>query len=164
MSKKKNLLKKSLKILLRAIYKLIAKSTIYKIGKEKYFFQNIFRITMSFKQLFFSMLNVAMSFVSLFSTGQILPKPLRKFKFFKKSNSNINPLVLTMRFSFVDFFQHLYLIECLNYSKKQYMFLKKLLSSITSNIKFMIFRKTWQYTTQPVKRIKRRVLKMLKNI
>jgi hypothetical protein len=27
----------------------------------------------------------------------------------------------------------------------------------------MIFKKTWEYTTKPVKRIKRRVLRLIKN-
>jgi hypothetical protein len=39
-----------------------------------------------------------------------------------------------------------------------------LFSSIKTELKFIIFKKTWQYTTQPSKRIKRRVLKLLKNL
>jgi hypothetical protein len=31
-------------------------------------------------------------------------------------------------------------------------------------LKYMVFKKTWEYTTKPVKRIKRRVLKMIGNL
>jgi hypothetical protein len=31
-------------------------------------------------------------------------------------------------------------------------------------LRFLIFKKTWTYTTKPVKRIKRRVVKLLKNV
>jgi hypothetical protein len=44
------------------------------------------------------------------------------------------------------------------------LFLKKFMSSIKTDLKYMIFKKTWKYTTKPVKRIKRRVVKLLKNL
>lgn len=131
---------------------------------SEYFFQNIFRISMSFKQIFFSLFNLDFSFVKLFSTGVFLKKQIKSFKFFKKSNFNISPLVMILRFTFVDFFKKVYIIECLNYNKKQYIFLKKFLSSVKMELKFMLFKKTWIYTTKPIKRIKRRVTKMLQNL
>lgn len=106
------------------------------------FYQNIFRITTSYKQLFFSLLNYSTEFTKLFSTGQTLKRFTRNLKFFKKSINNINPLVMHLRFLYVDFFKNMYLIECLNYSKKQYLFLKKLLSSLNSKLRFLIFKKT----------------------
>ena len=136
---------------------LISMNTLYFTNKSSYFFQNIFRITTSFKQLFFSLLK-------LFSTGVILKQQVKHFKFFKKSIFNINPLVMTIRFGFVSFFKKLYMIECLNYFKRQYMFLKKFINSIKTQLKYLIFKKTWEYTTKPVKRIKRRVVKLLKNL
>jgi hypothetical protein len=129
-----------------------------------YLYENIFRVTTSYKQLFFTLLNSTYTFIKLFSTGQVFAQKTKQFKFFKKSMSNINPLVFNLRFSYVDFFKKLYAIECLNYSKKQYLFFKKLFKSIKTEVKFIIFKKTWQYTTQPVKRIKRRVTKLLKNL
>lgn len=71
---------------------------------------------------------------------------------------------MTIRFGFVSFFKKLYMIECLNYSKRQYMFLKKFINSIKTQLKYLVFKKTWEYTTKPVKRIKRRVVKLLKNL
>jgi hypothetical protein len=110
------------------------------------------------------MLNLSTSFFKLFSTGVILRNQVKNFKFFKRSIFCINPLVMSIRFSFVPFFSKLYLIECLNYSKKQFLFLNKFISSIKTELKYMIFKKTWEYTTKPVKRIKRRVTKLLKNL
>ena len=143
---------------------LIASNSIFIEKNTAFFYQNIFRITTSYKQLFFSLLNYSTEFTKLFSTGQTLKKYTKNLKFFKKSINNINPLVMHLRFSYVDFFKNMYLIECLNYSKKQYLFLKKLISSLMSKLRFIIFKKTWQYTTKPVKRIKRRVVKLLKNL
>ena len=143
---------------------LIASKSIFIEKNTTFFYQNIFRITTSYKQLFFSLINHSTEFTKLFSTGQTLKKYTKNLKFFKKSVNNINPLVMHLRYSYVDFFKNMYLIECLNYSKKQYMFLKKLLSSLMTKLRFIIFKKTWQYTTKPVKRIKRRVVKLLKNL
>ena len=164
MSKKKKIYKVVLVKIFQYSNYLISANTKYFFEKAEYFFQNIFRISTSFKQLFFSLLNLATSFTKLFSTGVILKQQIRHFKFFKKSIFNINPLVMTIRFSFVSFFRKLYIIECLNYSKRQFMFFKKLINSLKSEIKYMIFKKTWEYTTKPVKRIKRRVVKLLKNL
>lgn len=164
MSKKKKIYKYALVKIFSNINFLISNSSLFFQKSEIFFFQNIFRITTSFKQLFFSMLNTSTLFTKLFSTGQVLAKQTKHFKFFKKSIFNINPLVFTLRFSYVEFFKRMYLVECLNYSKKQYIFLKKLLSSISSSLRFILFKKTWQYTTQPVKRIKRRVLRLIKNL
>lgn len=143
---------------------LISTNTKYTAHKLEYFFQNIFRISTSFKQLFFSLLNLSTTFTKLFSTGVILKTQVKHFKFFKKSIFSINPLVMTIRFSFIDFFKKLYIVECLNYSKKQFLFFKKFMGSVKTQLKYMIFKKTWAYTTQPVKRVKRRVVKLLKNL
>lgn len=164
MSKKK----KAYKFILGKIFtytnSLLSSNSKYIIAGVEYFFQNIFRISTSFKQLFFSMFNLSTSFVKLFSTGVILKSQVKYFKFFKKSIFNINPLVMTIRFSFVAFFKKLYAIESLNYSKRQFIFFKKLISSIKTELRYMIFKKTWEYTTKPVKRIKRRVVKLLRNL
>lgn len=143
---------------------LVATNTKYFSDKFEYFFQNIFRITTSFKQLFFSLTNLSTEFCKLFSTGVILISQVKRFKFFKKTIFNINPLVMTIRFAFVSFFKRIYLIECLNYTKKQYLFLKKFINSIKTQLRYMLFKKAWVYTTKPVKRIKRRVVKLLKNL
>jgi hypothetical protein len=90
----------------------------------------------------FSLLNLSFDFVKIFSTGVILKKHTNFFKFFKKSIFNINPLVMVIRYSFVDFFKNLYIIECLNYSKKQFLFLKKFLNSVNITVKYMLFKKT----------------------
>ncbi len=137
---------------------------LFFLDKKVFVFSNVFRITTSYKQLFFTLLNNTYTFIKLFSTGQVFAQKTKLFKFFKKSIYNINPLVFNLRFTYADFFNKLYAIECLNYSKKQYLFFKKLFSSIKTELKFIIFKKTWQYTTQPSKRIKRRVLKLLKNL
>lgn len=143
---------------------LISNNSKYFFNGSEYFFQNIFQISTSFKQLFFSLFNLNFNFVKLFSTGVILKKHINFFKFFKKSIFNINPLVMVIRYSFVDFFKKVYIVECLNYTKKQYIFLKKFLNSVQIELKYMIFKKTWIYTSKPIKRIKRRVVKMLKNM
>lgn len=131
-----------LNIIFSGINYLISANSLFSNKGDTYYYQNILRITTSFKQLFFSFLNTNTLFTKLFSTGQILSKQTKNFKFFKKSVHNINPLVLTLRFSYVEFFNNMYLIECLNYSKKQYLFLKKLISSVTTNLRFMLFKKT----------------------
>lgn len=77
----------------------------------------------------------------MFSTGVILKAQVQNFKFFKRSVFAINPLVMTIRFSFVEFFKKLYLIECLNYTKRQFTFLKKFINSIKTELKYMVFRK-----------------------
>lgn len=156
------------KLILRKIFQntdfLISSNSKYISGGKEYFFQNVFRISTSFKQLFFSLFNLQTSFCKLFSTGVILKHQVQNFKFFKRSIFSINPLVMTIRFAFVPFFRNLYLIECLNYSKKQFLFLKKFINSIKTDLKYMMFRKAWEYTTKPVKRIKRRVVKLLRNL
>ncbi len=164
MSKKKKNYKNILSRILFITDYLIGYNSKYIIETTEFFFQNIFRVSLSFKQLFFSLFNSGFNFVKLFSTGVILKKHTNFFKFFKKSIFNINPLVMVIRYSFVDFFKKLYLIECQNYSKKQFLFLKKFLNSVDITINYMLFKKTWQYTTKPVKRIKRRVCKMLQNL
>ena len=164
MSKKKKLYKILLgKVFFHSNY-LISSNSKYILSGIEYFFQNIFRISTSFKQLFFSLFNLPTSFIKLFSTGVILSNQVKHFKFFKKSIFSINPLVMAIRFSFVSFFKKLYAIESLNYSKKQFIFLKKFISSIKTDLKYIILKKTWEYTTKPVKRIKRRVLRLLKNL
>lgn len=164
MSKKTKVSKTALQKILKHTDYLISSNTKYLYAGKEFFFQNIFRISTSFKQLFFSMLNLSTSFSKLFSTGVILRNQVKNFKFFKRSIFCINPLVMSIRFSFVPFFKKLYLIECLNYSKKQFLFLKKFVTSIKTELKFMLFKKTWEYTSKPVKRIKRRVTKLLKNL
>lgn len=164
MSKKRKYIKLNLSSILWHSSYLIESTTTYFLEAKQYLLENIFRISTSYRQLFFSLLNLPTTFFKLFSTGVILRNQVKHFKFFKKSIFNINPLVMTIRFSFVAFFRKMYCIECLNYSKRQYMFFKKFLSSIKSEIKFIIFKKTWEYTTKPVKRIKRRVTKLLKNM
>lgn len=143
---------------------LIAATTKYLLQSSEYFLQNVFRISTSHRQLFFSLFNLPTTFFKLFTTGVILKHQVKYFKFFKRSASNTNPLVMTIRFSFVEFFKKLYAIECLNYSKRQFLFFKKFMNSIKTQLKFLIFKKTWEYTTKPVKRIKRRVTKLLKNV
>ncbi len=164
MSKKRKLYKILLQKILNYVNFLIHSNAIFIEKNTAFFYQNIFRITTSYKQLFFSLLNHSTEFTKLFSTGQTLKRFTKNLKFFKKSITNINPLVMHLRFMYVEFFKNMYLIECLNYSKKQYLFLKKLISSLNSKLRFIIFKKTWQYTTQPVKRIKRRIVKLLKNL
>lgn len=143
---------------------LISSNSKYIADAKEYFFQNVFRISTSFKQLFFSLFNLPTTFCKLFSTGVILRGQTQNFKFFKRSIFSINPLVMTIRFAFVPFFKKLYLIECLNYTKKQFIFLKKFINSIKTDLKYMMFKKAWEYTTKPVKRIKRRVVKLLRNL
>lgn len=164
MTKKKRYFKLQLQGIFFDVDFLYSTYLRYERQGMNYIYSNIFRITTSFKQLFFSLLNVTTSYVRLFSTGFALKKQVKLFKFFKKSIMCINPLVMTIRFSFVEFFSRLHTIECLNYSKKQYIFLKKFIKSINSKLRFLIFKKTWSYTTMPVKRIKRRVVKLLKNL
>lgn len=164
MSKKKKHYKLQLQKIFLNVNFLYSSYLKYYFQGKFFIFANIFRITMSFKQLFFTLLNLTTSFTKMFSTGFALKKQVKFFKFFKKSQHAINPLVMTIRYSFVKFFSHLHTIECLNYSKKQYIFLKKFISSIKSSLRFLIFKKTWTYTTKPVKRIKRRVVKLLKNV
>lgn len=164
MSKKNKLFKRNLtKVFTNTDY-LISSNSMYLVDSSEYFFENVFRISTSFKQLFFTLFNLSTTFCKLFTTGVILRSQVQKFKFFKKSISSINPLVMTVRFAFVAFFKKLYLIECLNYSKKQFLFLKKFMNSIKTDLKYMIFKKTWEFTTKPVKRIKRRVVKLLRNL
>jgi hypothetical protein len=161
MSKKK----KSYKLLLQKVFIYVEiclfNNLKYFEKNKEYFYQNIFRISTSFRQLFFSLLNLNFNFVKLISAGVILKNYVTSFKFFKKSIFNINPLVIVMRHLFVDFFKRVYFLESLNYSKKQFLFLKKLLNSVQMDVKYMLFKKTWQYSTKPVKRIKRRIVKML---
>lgn len=164
MSKKKKFLKKQLKEIFFNVNFIHSFFIKYNLNNFSYYFSNIFRITTSYKQLFFSLLNTTTSFFKIFSSGVALKKQVVLFKFFKKSIHAINPLVMTIRYSFVNFFTNLHTIECLNYSKKQYLFFKKFYKSIKCSLKYLIFKKTWAYTTQPVKRIKRRVVKLLKNI
>jgi hypothetical protein len=142
LSKKKKIYKILLSRILAYSNFLIASNTKYIFEKIEYFFQNIFRISTSFKQLFFSLFDLPTSFIKLFSTGVILKGQVRHFKFFKKSIFNINPLVMVIRFSFVSFFKKLYAIECLNYSKKQFLFFKKFFNSIKTEIRYMLFKKT----------------------
>ena len=58
----------------------------------------------------------------------------------------------------------LYLIESRNFTKKHKIFLNKFLTNTFIQTKFILFSKVWVYVTKPVKRIKRRVLRLLKNI
>lgn len=164
MSKKKRFQKDELIQVFQVVEYLISNSTKYISRDSEYFFQNIFRVSMSFKQLFFTLTTLSTEFTKLFSTGVILKLQMKFFKFFKKSIHCINPLVMVIRYSFINFFKELYIIECVNYAKKQHLFLKKLLSSLKSQIKFLVFKKAYAYTTKPVKRIKRRVVKLLKNL
>lgn len=163
MLKKKKTLKLQLQNLFITLQPVLMLSSYFSTLKGWALIKNVFRITTSYKQLFFSLLNISTTFTKLYSTGQILINQVRKFKFFKKSPFNVNPLVFTLRFSYVHFFRNLYLIESLNFSKKQYHFFKKLISSIQTKLRFMLVKKTWEYTTKPVKRIKRRVLRLIKN-
>ena len=163
MLKKKKSFKVKLQYLFSTLQPVLVLGVYFSTLKGWALLKNIFRITTSYKQLFFSLLDTSTKFTKLYSTGQILINQVRKFKFFKKSPFNVNPLVFTLRFSYVHFFRNLYLMESLNYSKKQYQFFKKLINSIQTKLKFILFKKTWEYTTKPVKRIKRRVLRLIKN-
>ena len=142
MSKKK----KTYKLLLQKVFIYVeyylSKNFKYFDNNLEYFFQNIFRISTSFKQLFFSLLNLSCNFVKLFSTGVILKKQVTFFKFFKKSIFNTNPLVMIIRYSFIEFFKKVYIIECLNYTKRQFIFLKKLFNAVQIDLKYLLFKKT----------------------
>lgn len=142
MAKKKKIYKFLLKQIIFNLNVLFFEKLKFIVGKVEYYFQNIFRLTTSYKQLFFSLLNTHTTYHKQFSTGVILQKHIKSFKFFKKSIFNINPLVMIIRFSFVSFFKKLYLVESLNFTKKQFIFLKKFINSIKTELKYLIFKKT----------------------
>lgn len=116
------------------------------------------------KQFFFSFSNMKLNPLKTTSTGVILANYIQKFKFFKKSFYNINPLVFRLMAKYSYFFMRIYLLENLNYTKYSFLLLKKLIFNKITNIKFLIFSKTWRYVTNPKKRVKRRVLRIVKKL
>ena len=104
---------------------------------DKYFF----RLTHRTRQFVFSMNNLILTFIKVLSTGSILYDFLKKFKFFKRSIFNFNPLIFRLKTKYSKVFNNVYICESLNYSKKHYIFLKKLISDPIVIIKYFIVNK-----------------------
>lgn len=162
MLKKTKLKKTLLEVLLNFIaVSLLSKLYSYK-DKTLLAYKYNFKLTHKIRQFNFSITNMILSFTKIISTGTLLKDFLQNFKFFKRSISNTNPLIFRLKTKFLKIFNNIYIYESLNFSKKHYLFFKKILEDLSVYIKYFLVSKTWKYSKKPVKRIKRRVLKLVK--
>lgn len=123
-----------------------------------------FNLTNKIRQFNFSFNNLNLIFFKTISTGVVLREFIKKFKFFKKSMFNLNPLIFRLKLKYTLIFTNIYIWFSLNFSKKHYIFIKKFLEDPIVNVKYFLFTKTWKFSKKPIKRIKRRVLRLIKQL
>lgn len=136
----------------------------YNSGGVFYLFQKMLSIFSPKRQMYFYFHNVDLTFNNLFSTGVFFKKQLRCFKFFKKSITNINPLLLLFKYKFAMSLDFLYYLKVRNFSKKHHTFLRKFFMYIRSQVRFLLLTKSWNFTTKPKKRAKKKTYKQISKI
>jgi hypothetical protein len=135
--KRKNFLK-----ILTNIFIYSSLSLDYKESGDFFSFQTTLSIFSPTKQLYFYFFNLNLSFNLLFSSGAFLKEHFRSFKFFKKSTTNFNPLLLAFKYRYSDELQYLYCLSVKNFFKKHYIFLKKFFLYIRAAIKYLLLTKS----------------------
>lgn len=154
------------------IFNLILNYVITKIFYKLYTYKDKtslidkynFNLTNKLRQFNFSFNNLNLTFFKTLSTGFILKEFVKKFKFFKKSLFNFNPLIFRLKLKFSLILSNIYLWFSLNFSKKHYMFIKKILEDPIITVRYFLCSKTWKFSKKPVKRVKRRVLRLIKQV
>lgn len=164
MSKKNKLYRKKFFLTCRYPLKIICQiyTSILKAGDHVC--TNIFGISHKKKQFFFSFFGLSLHAVCTMSVGVILSQYSKKFKFFKKSRYNLNPLIFRLLLKYRSFFSNIHLLESRNYTKKSFLFLLKLYQNKFVFINYVLHSKSWNFSIKPVKRVKRRTLRLVRGI
>jgi hypothetical protein len=153
--------------LIRALSKVFYYASMfleYKIDSIPFLFQKILYIFSPTRQMYFYFHNMDLTFNKLFSTGVFFKKHLKCLKFFKKSINNINPLLLLFKYKFAENLDFLYYLKIKNFFKKHYIFLKKFFLYVRTKVHLLILTKSWNFTTKPKKRIKKKTYKKVAKI
>lgn len=143
------------------IYIYTSLSLDYKKSNDFFSFDTILSIFSPKRQMYFNFFNVSLTFNHLFSSGVFLKNNYRCFKFFKKSQISFNPLLLMFKYKYFDDLDFLFCLSIRNFLKKHYIFLKKFFLYIRTEVKYLLLTKSWNFTTKPKKRIKKKTIKQV---
>lgn len=142
MLKKKKMLDRLISVTIGVVFGALYQNLVGSNSTLNYFCGNIFRISHKKKQFMFAFVSMlSASFITL-STGMVLAQYVNRFKFFKKSKHNINPLIFRLVSKYREPLSSLYLLENKNYTKKSLIFLKKLYSNNFITPKHVVYSKT----------------------
>lgn len=113
------------------------------------------------KQMYFYFHNRALTFNKIFSVGVFFSQYIKFFKFFKKSLTHLNPLLLLFKYRFLMELENMFIMYIKNFCKKHYIFLKKFFHYIKTKIRFLVLTRSWNYIGRPRKRIKKKTYKLV---
>lgn len=164
MSKKNKLYKKNFLLTCRFPLKIIYQIYTSALKAGDYICANMFNISHKKKQFFFSFFSLSLHAVYTMSVGVILSQYSKKFKFFKKSRHNLNPLIFRLLLKYRFFFSNIYLLENRNYTRKSFLFLSKLYQNKFVFVNYVLYSKSWNFSIKPVKRVKRRTLRLVRGV
>ncbi len=156
------LLKKKKKILIKKYKEIINTHTHTTKLQLTYNIENfLLKIQTIKKQMHYHHINIFTNKNFLSSTGCLLGVKTRKFKFFKKTQDSNSPAILKLKKILNQTLTNLYILNCYNFSKKHYIWIKKFYYLTVPHIKYIICSKSWNYGTKTKKRIKKRVYKLI---
>lgn len=160
-----------LKLLLKKKFKKLYFKNLINFYKkyllENYFFNNIklykstIQISLPKRQHYTTVLLDA--YKRVYSTGLILSISNIKLKYYKRSHRSNTGHILFLQNTYLTAIKHLYLYYVLNFNFRQWIFFNKFLTLVNPNILILQHKKSYNTCYRPVKRLKRRVLKVLLN-
>lgn len=131
------------------------------IKKYQLYTSNFF-LTLPKRQQFFTIFNLTTLRQLNISAGRFLASFGRKAKFFKRNPKNITSIVLQLKKTYIHILKYIYFFYIKNYTKRQFLFFQKFLSLLQPTVEYFIHRQSFIPRFLPKKRIKRRVLRLLK--
>lgn len=97
-----------------------------------------------------------------FSAGRIIATSKTVLKFYKKTNKANTSCIVFFQNKFKDLIFYIMCFIFKNYTMRHWVFFQKLISLVKPSFYWIIIKKSYNLNKQPIRRIKRRVLELLK--
>lgn len=124
-------------------------------------YDSFFFLTLPKRQQFFTIFNLKTKTQLNLSAGRFLAFFGKRAKFFKRNPKNIAGIVMQLKKSYSYLLKYIYLFYIKNCNKRQYLFFEKFVALIKPNIFFLVHKQSYIPRFLPVRRIKRKVLKII---
>lgn len=158
---KKKIIKKQRKKIVYE-YKKIAKLFKKSYSTNDLLCESNFSVTLPKRQQHFNFIDFRLNRALGFSAGRYLLFMGHKSKYFKRRAANIVSIVLQLKRNFPRFLSLIYLFSLNNFNYRQFIFFKKFVSIANPSIKYFMHKRSYLPKFLRKHRIRRRVLKMLK--
>lgn len=124
-------------------------------------YDSFFFLTLPKRQQFFFIYNTNLNKQINLSSGRFLAFFGKRAKFFKRNPKNIAGIVMQLKKSYLYLLKYIYLFYIKNCNKRQYLFFDKFNTLIKPNIFFLIHKQSYIPRFLPIRRVKRRVLRII---